>query len=262
MLTPTNVIAIFITISLVFVPIGVVWVIASANVVETSQRYDKQCMPGMSRTMAEYTLASHLYDGVPCTIPLYIPKTMRAPVYLYYEIKNFYQNHRRFVKSRDASQLRGDSIVGSEDCGSQRFLGSDTSRPIVPCGLSAWSMFNDTYTLKIPSPIVDVHAMPIANCTSGGGQAYCDVPVRETGIAWNLDQRENFGQVVPQNFNLGDPLFKGYRGGSTVRSTLKHDEHFIVWMRTATLSHFRKLWGVIDMDLPGGTTVLVNINNS
>ena len=33
-------------------------------------------------------------------------------------------------------------------------------------------------------------------------------------------------------------------------------------MRTATLSHFRKLWGVIDMDLPGGTTVLVNINNA
>lgn len=60
-------------------------------------------------------------------------------------------------------------------------------------------------------------------------------------------------QVVPQNFNSGDPKYKGYRGGSTVTSTLKHDEHFIVWMRTASLSHFRKLWGVIDVDLPGGT---------
>ena len=70
------------------------------QVVETSQRYDSLCMPNMSRSMAEYTLASHQYDGVPCTIPLYIPKKMRAPVYLYYEIKNFYQNHRRYVKVR------------------------------------------------------------------------------------------------------------------------------------------------------------------
>ena len=97
-LTPANVMTIFISIAFVFIPIGILWVVASAKVVETSQKYDKQCMPGMSRSMAEYTLAAHQYDGVPCTIPLYIPKKMEAPVYLYYEIKNFYQNHRRFVK--------------------------------------------------------------------------------------------------------------------------------------------------------------------
>ena len=60
--------------------------------------------------------------------------------------------------------------------------------------------------------------------------------------------------MVPQHFNSGDPQYKGYRGGSTVTSTLKHDEHFIVWMRTASLSQFRKLWGVIDVDLPGGAS--------
>ena len=32
------------------------------------------------------------------------------------------------------------------------------------------------------------------------------------------------------------------------------NEHFIVWMRTASLSQFRKLWGVIDVDLPGGAS--------
>ena len=29
------------------------------------------------------------------------------PVYLFYEISNFYQNHRRFLKSRDYPQLSG-----------------------------------------------------------------------------------------------------------------------------------------------------------
>ena len=29
-------------------------------------------------------------------------------------------------------------------------------------------------------------------------------------------------------------------------------EHFIVWMRIAALSQFKKLYGVIDVDLPAG----------
>lgn len=57
-------------------------------------------------------------------------------------------------QSRDPSQLRGESIVGSDDCGSQRFQAHNASRPIVPCGLSAWSMFNDTYSILIPSETV------------------------------------------------------------------------------------------------------------
>ena len=39
------------------------------------------------------------------------------------------------------------------------------------------------------------------------------------------------------------------------------NEHFIVWMRTAALSHFRKLWGRIDIDLPKRTTITVAIAN-
>merc|ERR1711871_1076910 len=32
---------------------------------------------------------------------------MTKPVYVYYELVNFYQNHRRYVKSRSDDQLRG-----------------------------------------------------------------------------------------------------------------------------------------------------------
>jgi hypothetical protein len=30
-----------------------------------------------------------------------------GPMYVYYELQNFYQNHRRYVSSRDAYQLEG-----------------------------------------------------------------------------------------------------------------------------------------------------------
>ena len=33
-------------------------------------------------------------------------------------------------------------------------------------------------------------------------------------------------------------------------------EHFIVWMRTAGLPNFRKLWGTITDDLPAGEYTL------
>jgi hypothetical protein len=40
-----------------------------------------------------------------------------------------------------------------------------------------------------------------------------------------------------------------------------HPEHFMVWMRTAGLPEFRKLWGRIETQLPAGN-YLININNS
>jgi len=39
------------------------------------------------------------------------------------------------------------------------------------------------------------------------------------------------------------------------------DEHFIVWMRTAGLPNFRKLWGKIPGDLEAGKYE-VEINNN
>lgn len=43
---------------------------------------------------------------------------MKGPVYVYYQLDNFYQNHRRYVKSRDSSQLNGQYILPDKltDC--------------------------------------------------------------------------------------------------------------------------------------------------
>jgi hypothetical protein len=40
----------------------------------------------------------------PCILPVVVEKDMTAPIYFYYELSNFYQNHRRYVKSRRHTQ--------------------------------------------------------------------------------------------------------------------------------------------------------------
>ena len=61
---------------------------------------------------------------------------------MFYGLTNFYQNHRRYVKSRDDNQLRGIlSDSPSSDCQPFAF---DNKKPIVPCGAIANSLFSGT----------------------------------------------------------------------------------------------------------------------
>ena len=83
------------------------------------------------------------------------------------------------------------------------------------------------------------------------------VPVNESGIAWGPDMAHRYGNVAPQNFN-SDPAL---RGGGTLAAPLNQDEHFAVWMRSAALPDFRKLWGRIDQAIPAGVPVTVTIAN-
>ncbi|KAF5957942.1 hypothetical protein HYC85_005167 [Camellia sinensis] len=73
----------------------------------------------------------------------HVPKQMKSPIYIYYQLDNFYQNHRRYVKSRSDNQLRSRAYeFDTEDCEPEA---KTDKGPIVPCGLIAWSLFNDTY---------------------------------------------------------------------------------------------------------------------
>lgn len=172
-----------------------------------------------------------------------IDKKMEKPVYFYYQLENFYQNHRRYVKSRSFNQLRGEGDVVIDDCdpikkNSQlgweynydRKTKLDLDSEAIPCGLVAKSFFNDTFVL---SQIVD-----------GSEKA---IPISEQNIAWESDRKYKFKNPK------GDWL-------KTQWMDLEN-EHFIVWMRTAGLPDFRKLWGRIDRDLePGTYTVGISSN--
>lgn len=84
-------------------------------------------------------------------------------MYVYYQLDNFYQNHRRYVKSRDANQLNGkylpvdklgdcDPIIKVGDLWQHQQFNLNgkplkENDPAIPCGLVAKSVFNDTFQL-------------------------------------------------------------------------------------------------------------------
>lgn len=84
-----------------------------------------------------------------CVVQFDVPADMEPPVLLYYKLTNFYQNHRRYVKSLNQNQLRGDfvsaSSLGSGDC---KPLGNIDGKAVYPCGLIANSLFNGASKLR------------------------------------------------------------------------------------------------------------------
>ncbi|KAH9614235.1 hypothetical protein KSS87_018662 [Heliosperma pusillum] len=172
---------------------------------------------------------------------LQVPKQMKGPVYVYYQLENFYQNHRRYVKSRNDKQLRSKAHEQStKECEPEGTVETDKDKsPIVPCGLIAWSLFNDTYQFSIGSKLLGVN---------------------KKGIAWDSDRKDRFGSdVYPKNFQSGALI-----GGAKLNSSipLSEQEDLIVWMRTAALPSFRKLYGKIEEDLDTNNIISVVVQNN
>ncbi|CAK0771626.1 hypothetical protein CVIRNUC_003879 [Coccomyxa viridis] len=235
---PLSVVCIFLGVGAAFVPLGYACLRASRSVVEASRRYDDICVPGDTVEDREAFLYQQDGAGTICNVTLTAPRRMAAPVFVYYELDNFYQNHRRYLNSKSDAQLRGASASVASlhtSCDPETLLNGSSNAVIDPCGLVAWSYFNDTFV-----PILDGAALSVDN----------------SHIAWPSDINYKFANAAPTNFNTDPPL----RGGGTLNGTLK-DEHFVVWMRAAALRNFRKLWGRIDQDIPAGANVTVQIQN-
>ena len=45
-----------------------------------------------------------------CYYEFKINDTISAPIYVYYELDNFYSNHKDYVKSKNFAQLRGENV--------------------------------------------------------------------------------------------------------------------------------------------------------
>ena len=67
---------------------------------------------------------------------------------MYYGLSNYYQNHRRYVRSRDDNQIHGDAVTKSSlnsDCEPYKTKYVNSSQqdlPVAPCGAIANSKFN------------------------------------------------------------------------------------------------------------------------
>lgn len=285
-LSPMNVIIIFLAIGVIFIPTGIALNSASNGIYEDTVTYDgpeiKLTAPGPNTCLT----------GDQCNIQFKISEDVEGPLYVYYGLENFYQNHRLYVKSQNVNQLLGNPITDitaiETDCKPAVYSNGvkgapyvDTPTPgyklLYPCGLIANSMFNDK--IKVAPP----HTMD------------------EKGIAWESDfkkfknpQGSKSVQVtsgvvadaatciannLPSDCRLYDagtvPYLYWYPNMDTYRYNFDNDlykniitpvegmqnEHFMVWMRTAALPKFRKLYGKIAGPLKKGEVLTFQVDS-
>jgi hypothetical protein len=78
-----------------------------------------------------------------CVIQFDVPADLEPSILLYYKLTNFYQNHRRYVNSLDADQLKGKHrTVGDLQSGNCKPVAVEDDKVVYPCGLIANSLFN------------------------------------------------------------------------------------------------------------------------
>ncbi|CAB4069664.1 CDC50 family protein chat-1,Cell cycle control protein 50A,Cell cycle control protein 50B [Lepeophtheirus salmonis] len=215
-LTTGTVLPTFFVIGIAFVPIGAAMMWFSHMVKEVDIDYTNCVGP----------------DGDMC-LEFDIDEVMEEPVFLYYGLTNFYQNHRRYVQSRSDKQLLGDlSISPIKDC-APFDKDNDTKKPYFPCGAIANSLFNDVIKISKIEGNDEQNVPMLKKEIAGALIDTLNLPKDWDKELWELDPDD------PENNGL-------------------QNEDLMVWMRTAALPSFRKLYrrinhtGIFEDGLPKG----------
>lgn len=165
----------FTVFGIVLIPIGIILLTASNNVVEYLVDYTDCTQNGTEELCSEVIAL-----GKPCVCVKHISveSSIPGPVYLYYGLNNFYQNHRRYARSKNDEQLLGIYQDPSSLSSCNPYV-SIEGKPILPCGAIANSIFNDTFILTY-----------IRN-----DNTKVTVTTTSNGIAWPSDVNRKFGTL-------------------------------------------------------------------
>lgn len=244
-LLPQSVLPILILIACIFAPIGFGLIVSSNNVQDLSIDYS-ECSTlatnDLEQIPSKYTKyhfkkhvsvkpAWRLIDSegeLTCQLQFEIPHEIKKNIYIYYRLKNFYQNHRKYVDSFDHRQLRGKALKWEDLSTNCKPLRGVDDKAIYPCGLIANSMFNDTFSKVLV----------------GTDDETNDYQLTNKNIAWSIDRHRykkthyNASDIVPPP-NWTKMFPDGYTEDNI--PDLHTWEEFQVWMRTAPLPKFYKL---------------------
>lgn len=168
-----------------------------------------------------------------CEIQFDVPVELKGPLHFFYNLKNFYQNHRRYAKSFSEDQILGtaasaDVVENTAGINCEPLALDPSGKIIYPCGLIANSLFNDTYS----SVFLGVN---------GTDQNYT---MTNKGIAWSTNHNRykktkyNYTQIVPPPNWI--KMFPDGYNATNVPDILQWEE-FQNWMYTSAFADFRKL---------------------
>ncbi|KAI9276697.1 CDC50/LEM3 family [Phascolomyces articulosus] len=284
LLTPKTVLPTLFAVGIVFAPIGGLFLYASDTVNEITIDYTScitatESVQPLSDDLYTYTFTSEnttdirapsiqltqessyltgqaapAGETIPrCKITFSIPMELHPPLYLYYRLTNFYQNHRKYVKSLSYNQLNGEQLTAGDADASCAPVGTAPDGKIYyPCGLIANSMFNDSFS-------------NITLLNPQGRNDNITYTMSQQGIAWHTDvtRYQRTSQPIEQ---LTPPpnWAKRYPNGYTADNMFdpSQDEHFLVWMRTSWYPTFRKLYSNYNGDplQPGTYEIDVDMN--
>lgn len=201
-----------------------------------------QSKPRWGRSTAQYTwpMSGHTTERNVCLLEFNIPNNIKPPILFYYRLTNFYQNHRRYVKSVDIEQLKGKARtaddIKSGDCTPLNVDGA-TGKPYYPCGLIANSMFNDTFD----------NLTMLGQGSTNGNEDPVFYNMTTQGTSW-AHEGDLYGKTAYKPDQVAVPLnwreqyANGSYEGLTELPDLHTWEEFQVWMRTAGLPTFSKLY--------------------
>jgi hypothetical protein len=238
-----QVILIFALIAIVFIPVGAGIIAVSNTVVDYEARYDNLAPDSNGVTSFDLLISDH----------------MKAPVYFYYKLHKYYQNHRRYVASRSDDQLLGLSNPDLKYCTPSNSKTTD-GKTIYPCGIIASSFFNDSFGASLQR-VNSNEWVVLGNLTN-----YQDNYLfQKKGVAWKEDVETKFkpNQAVLDEIAADGAAAKYTRHSAYYDFNIPqvNDEDFAVWMRPAGLPTFKKLHRIIHTDLNAGDKVRVFITD-
>ncbi|ESO04971.1 hypothetical protein HELRODRAFT_156910 [Helobdella robusta] len=250
----------FLFMASLYIPIGAVLVYYNYQINEMEIFYSdsKKCIfnseLSSNLSACDKMFSGGVSTGCVCSVQFELPYQFRGSVFMYYVLTNFYQNHRKYIKSYDPMQLVGKN-PDKESC-SPFVKDPKTHKIYAPCGAIANSMFNDTFQLLYHPDLGD----PM------------QIPIMRDNIAWDTDRKYKYKN--PKSWkDTTKPAFWTQPVTSLDPNNSKNNgyqnEPLIVWMRTAAFPTFKKFYGRIkrlsgdlfNEGLPAGLyTLVVNYN--
>lgn len=259
-LTPKTVIPFLFLLAAIFAPLGVAIVYYTYNVEKLQIDYSKcatLATDSYAKVPSKYTnwhfrhkntdpdfqwrvLNGTDADGdrtETCFVKFNLPRDLKPPIYLYYRLTNFYQNHRKYVDSVDPKQIAGHALDAdslSTNCKPLRLVGDGSDEKVIyPCGLIANSLFNDTFS----SPVL------LNSKTGSDNETYV---LTSKGISWASDRKHQFKKTTYKPEDIVPPpnWAKMFPQGYNLSNIpdLSQWEQLQNWMRTAGLPTFFKLY--------------------